>query len=166
MALLMEKSTEELKASLALTPKPYLSVFHMLTNSITLGDVRMSSELLRRGTKMFPAYSLIRNRYAVSLTPRWAVRTAKIPPYALLDKYITDTKNEGVPERIILQLEAIRHDDLGYMLAADGQHHAAMAQYRKALEIGARVGGTFTTEFLNASLTYACSAPKPPATCR
>jgi tetratricopeptide (TPR) repeat protein len=160
MSVYYRNAAEELRSSMALTTKPYLSIFHLLTISMQFGDRDTSIAMLRRANEILPHNSLVRNRYAISLTPRWG------GSYEQFDKFISDTKSEGVPENVVLQLEAIEHDDKGHALEEQHQHDAAMEHFRQALELATRVGGVFAKDFLTASRHYACSGQNAPTSCR
>jgi tetratricopeptide (TPR) repeat protein len=159
MAGFYEQAAKELRASMQLTQKPYLSIFHLLTISMQFGDRETSLALLRQANELLPSNSLVRNRYAVSLTPRWG------GSYEQLGAFISATKAEDVSTRIVWQLEAIRHDDKGHSLMAQNRQSEAMPNFLIALELGSRVGGTFAEEFLTASRYYVCTGPKKPPSC-
>ena len=57
----------ELNRSLALSTKPYLSIFHLLDIARAEGDDEQSHALLARANKMLPNNRLARNRYLISL---------------------------------------------------------------------------------------------------
>lgn len=153
-------AAEELRFSMTLTKKPYLSTFHLLTISMQFGDRDTSIAMLRRAKAILPSNSLVRNRYAISLTPRWG------GSYEQLAKFISDTKGESVPENVVLQLEAIEHDDKGHTLEEQHQHDSAMEHFRQALALATRVGGSFGKDFLTTSRHYGCSGQNAPALCR
>jgi tetratricopeptide (TPR) repeat protein len=160
MSVYFKKATEELRTSLALTRKPYLSTFHLLTISMQFGDRDTSFEMLHRANEILPNNSFVRNRYAVSLTPRWG------GSYEQMDKFISDTKAERVPASVVFQLEAIEHDDKGHALEERNQHADAMEHFQKALELATRVEGTFAVDFLNTSRYYGCSGQNVSLSCR
>lgn len=141
----------ELRRSLPLTAKPYLSVFHLMDISTYEGDRPWSKELLLQANRLLPANSLARGRYVTSLMPRWG------GSYEEVDAFIKDAKSEGVPGRVIWQLEAIEADDLGHTYEERGDQAEAQAQFTKALQLGMRVGGSFSSDFLPVSRYYVCS---------
>jgi tetratricopeptide (TPR) repeat protein len=159
MSMYHRRATEELRASIALTRKPILSVFHLLNISLHSGDRDKLITLLRQANEILPNNSLVRNTYALSLTPRWG------GSYEQMDKFISATKRERVPENLVLQLVAIEEDDKGHTLEEQRQHSPAMEHFRRALELATRVGGTFARDFLPTSLYYGCSGQNPPASC-
>ncbi|MGR9106602.1 MAG: tetratricopeptide repeat protein, partial [Gammaproteobacteria bacterium] len=128
--------------------------------STQFGDRDTSFALLRRANEILPGNALVRNRYAISLTPRWG------GSYKQLDQFIADTKGERVPASVVLQLEAIEHNDKGLSLEEQHQHDAAMEHFRRSLEIADRVGGTFAKEFLEPSRYYGCSGQNAPTSCQ
>lgn len=154
------KAEKELRSSLALTKRPYLSIFHLLTISTLVGDRTASQEFLRKGNEILPSNSLVRNRYAISLTPRWG------GSYEQLEQFLSATRAEGLPQEVALQIEAIAEDDKGKSLAEAGQHEEARVHFRNALATGERVGGTFTEDFLSSSLFHTCAGRTRPSYCR
>lgn len=155
-----QKAILELRTSMDLTQKPYLSIFHLLTISMQYGDEQMSLDLLHQGNQMLPNNSLVRNRYAMTLLPRWG------GSYEAFDEFISYTKAEGVQESIVQQLEAIKNDDQGKTLEKAKRHSEAMEHFKIALDLAARIGGTFAMDYLQDSRYYGCSIPNPPLICR
>src|SRR5476651_96488 len=64
-------SSKELMSSLKLTPKPYLSVFHLMSIAGFTGDSQATLVLLNAANHMFPANQLARERYMMFLQPKW-----------------------------------------------------------------------------------------------
>jgi len=145
-----EDALKELKASLPLTPKPYLSAFHLLHVAVYLGQQQEALVLLREGNKMLPDNGLIRGRYATSLTPRWG------GSYQQLDRFIAETKSEGAPPSVLLQLDAIREDDIGLTFWEQHDRQQAEPRFERALELAKQVGGSFAEDFLPTSLDAMC----------
>ncbi len=160
MTAYLDKAGDELRRSLTLTPKPYLSIFHLLDIAAHFGDRSYSKALLSEANKTLPDNALARNRYLVSLMPRWG------GSYPEVDSFIASSKKQGVPANVILQLESIKYNDMGHALEADGQHRAAQEQFKKALELGAKTGGTFSVDFLSVSRYYMCPNPNAATYCQ
>lgn len=144
---------KELRASIPLTAKPYLSYFHLMLISVTLNEREKSLDLLREANKLVPDNTLVRIRYSVSLTPTWG---GSFEEFA---KFIVQTKAEGVPARVLTQLEARFHDNMGGSLLSRGRLGDAERNFVRALELGREAGGTFSTEFLELSRYYVCKNP-------
>jgi len=143
----------ELTKSRDLTKKPYLSLFHLLDVALYEGNRAEALALLTAANEILPKNSLARNRYAMSLMPRWG------GSYPDVEAFIVKSKSEGLDERGIMQLQAILHDDKGHTLEERGDHAAARAEFVQALDLGRQVGGTVQVDFLKVSRIYVCSGP-------
>jgi tetratricopeptide (TPR) repeat protein len=152
-------AARELATSMTLTRKPYLSIFHLLPIYLARGKRNDGEELLRRADTMLPTNALVRTRYATYLLPRWG------GSYELVDQYIAACASQKVPESVVLQLKAIKLDDIGLVLYEKGDRAAATKQFEAALQLGHRVGGTFTSEFLGSSTHVLCRGPSPFSLC-
>lgn len=155
-----DHANKELRASLLLTKKPYLSIFHLLTISTQNGEKESSLALLRQANRVYPDNAFVRNRYAISLRPRWG------GSYEELDKFISDTKKEGVPSSVIYQLEALEQEDIGQTLEEHKNHVAAMKHFKRALDLAALVGDTFAQDWLPVSRYYVCTKENSSPVCQ
>jgi hypothetical protein len=66
-----ETAAADLAKSLQLTEKPFLSILHLLNISMYQGTKHQSHALFLAGERILPHNTLIRNRYFVTLEPRW-----------------------------------------------------------------------------------------------
>lgn len=147
----------QLEESLSLTDSPYLSVFHLL--DLRIGNRPIQRALLESGTKMLPANSLIRARYMRGLTPRWG------GSYEAMWAFFAEAKRTGATEHGLFELEAIISDDAGDTDLERGNRAGAIRNFRKALELGAKVGGDVPRE-LSYSWHYRCKFPELADYCR
>jgi hypothetical protein len=157
---LFQIAEDELRLSLGLTQKPYMSLFHLLLIAGNSGDRQAMDELLAYANRVLPSNSLARCRYATYLVPRWG------GSYEEFGRFVQRSKTEGAPAHVVLQLQAIEHNDRGHAMEESGNHAGASAQFEKALRIGEQVGGTFGVEFLPVARYYMCSTPGSPSYCR
>jgi hypothetical protein len=144
---------EELRASMTLTAKPYLSIFHLLDVTGILGERRSAEELIAKASEMLPSGSLARNRHASYLKPRWG------GSYAEMDRFIEHTTRQGAPTSVVQQLQAIKYNDVGFSLEERGERREAEVNFEHALRLGKEVGGNFSAEFLSTSRAFMCSGP-------
>jgi hypothetical protein len=149
----------ELRGSMALTEKPYLSIFHLLDVTGVLGDRRGAEELIARANEMLPSNALARNRHVGYLVPRWG------GSYAELDRFIEQATRQGAPASVIRQMEAIKYNDIGFSLEESGKRVEAQVNFERALRLGQEVGGTFSAEFLSTSRAFMCSGPAARSYC-
>jgi hypothetical protein len=150
MSQLNAIAKSELQKSLMLTRKPYLSVFHLLTISLLEGTKGEAAKFLNAGNKMLPSNTLLRNRYMVTLEPRWG------GSYAEMQKFIDRSKSEGASQEGVLQLSAIVQEDMGHSLMERGMTEEAITHFRQALDLAAKVRREFRSEFLENSNYYSC----------
>jgi tetratricopeptide (TPR) repeat protein len=148
-----EIAMPELGKSLKLTEKPFLSVFHLLQISMTGGHKNDSWALVVAANKMLPSNTLARNRFMISPQPRWG------GSYEEMRKFIGMSKEEGVSQVGLMQLEAIMYDDIGYTLFERGHKERAAKWFGRALELAQRVGGEFRKDFLGFSNRHGCQEP-------
>lgn len=147
-----EIAWRELEQSMKLTAKPFLSVFHLLEIARAKGDRNTSWLLMEAGSKMLPANTLIRNRFFISLSPRWG------GTYGEMKEYIDRSRKEGVSRAGLMELEAIMHDDMGNTFLEQGNRELAIFHLAQALELAREIGGEFGREFLLVAMEYRCQA--------
>jgi tetratricopeptide (TPR) repeat protein len=150
----------QLRESIPLTPKPFLSLFHLLEIASQLGDRRAASDLIAQANRMCPTNALARDRYVTSLMPRWG------GSYADVDAFVSASQEQGAPAAVIAQLDALKYDDMGHALEESGSHVDARESFQKALELGAQAGGTFNADWLQVSRYYVCADGNTAPYCR
>lgn len=147
----------ELEASLSLTEKPYLSVFHLL--DLHEGDRALHKSLMEAGTRMLPTNTLVRARYMRGLTPRWG------GSYEEMKAFLAQARTSGATEDGLLELEAIMFDDMGDAALRQGDQQSAVRHFRRALELGQKIGGE-VPEQLVFSWFQRCQLPDLSHYCR
>lgn len=143
-------SRAELRKSLALTRKPYLSYFHLLGLSLMEGRPAEAANYLADGNKILPSNTLLRNRYMVSIEPRWG------GSYTEMEKFIARSRSDGASTEGLMQLEAIMHEDMGHTLVAQGRTDEASKHFAIALQLAMKVRREFRQEFLKNASYYSC----------
>jgi len=137
-----ERAIAELRTSLTLTKKPFLSVFHLLDIIQSEGSKEDSLALIAAANEMLPSNTLARNRFMGSLTPRWG------GSYKDMREFISRSKEEGVSTIGLFQLEAIMYDDMTATSITRGDKQSATKYFDRALELAERVGGDFRKDWL------------------
>lgn len=160
MSKLFVQSRAELMASLGLTKKPYLSIFHLLDIAKGRGDEEEAQKLHAAANKMFPNNRLLRARYFGTLRPRWG------GSYKLMEEYIKSAKREGVDQIGIWQLEAIKFNDQGLTAWENKNYVAAHSDFLAALNRAKRIGGTFREDYLHQAEEFVCKLSHEPEYCK
>lgn len=150
----------ELRNSLELSPKPFLSIYHLQTIALARGDHAESRALLDHANRVLPTNLLARARYATTLTPRWG------GSYEQLEAFAQETEAQHAPPAAATQIRAIALDDLAKSLDCAGDVSAALEHAKRALELGVQAGGTFADEYLGDSRRIAQAGAAPPSPCR
>ncbi|MDH5640443.1 MAG: DUF4034 domain-containing protein [Nitrospira sp.] len=134
-------ATNELMASLKLTKKPFLSLFHLLNTSPSR---EQALELVAVANQLLPGNTLARNRYMIGLTPRWG------GSYEEMKLFISRSKEEGLNNDGLLQLEAIMYDDMAHTYFQQGDRQNAAKCLDRATELAQQVKRKeFREEFLS-----------------
>ncbi len=154
-----KEAIDELELSMTLARKPSLSIFHLLDISISLGNSNRSASLLELGNRIYPENALIRDRYLIGLLPRWG------GSYSDVERFIQKSEEQGVSRVVVLQLQAIKHDDIGHTFQERKDFDKAQANFNRALQLGAEAGGTFRSDFLSSSRFYMCQQRKASPFC-
>jgi hypothetical protein len=145
------RANRELRKSLPLTSKPYLSIFHMLSIAQWMGKQSDAEILLAVANKMYPSNAMSRCRFVKILLPRWG------GSYAEVDAFIAHTRKEGVPATVIYGLVAIEEDDIGRGFESHGDHDAAREHFETVLQLAKQSGVTFAVDWLPASRYFVCA---------
>lgn len=158
---LIKPAFKELMLSTRLTKKPYLSIFHLLNIASVYGDRKMLDDLITKGDAMFKDNSLLRGRYVDGSTPRWG------GSYKIIDSYIDKCKANGVPTTIILQMQAIKLQDMGLTNLELGNKAAAHDYFAKSMRLGMQSKNSFLADFLTISYRNICqnNGPSDSALC-
>jgi Domain of unknown function (DUF4034) len=83
MEIYLGEATSILRASLPLSPRPYLSALYLLNVAMLHGKREDSRRWLDAGTFLDPDASLVRIRYMVTLQPRWGGSVEQMRAYAV-----------------------------------------------------------------------------------
>ena len=160
MLRLFELSRSELNRSLRFAEKPYLTVFHLLDIARAEGDHVAELALLTQANRLLPSNHLARNRYLVSITPRWG------GSYEQMRQFILEASKDGADQEGVMQLEAIIYNDQGDAALRTGDHAVAKSNFLKALDLAQKVGGSFREDFLQKADRYICGKSKEHPLCK
>ena len=142
----------ELRRSVALTARPYLSLLNLMSIAANLSDRPVLHATLLLANEALPHNRSARLQYARFLLPRWG------GSYEQLDGFMAQSRAEGVDEATLLQMQAIELNDQGLALAAE--HHATRARplFRQALQLAREAGDVtgFRASYLSAAIKHVC----------
>lgn len=99
---------------------------------------------------MLPSNTLARNRFMMSLTPRWG------GSYEEMKQFIAQSKTEEVSPSGISQLEAIMYDDMAMTYLEQRDRQNATTYFLKALALAQSVGGDFRKDWLFFANIHVC----------
>ncbi len=144
----------QLRQSLPLTAKPYLSLFDMMAIAGHVSGEAQLEALLLMANEALPGNTGAHMRFARYLLPRWG------GSYASFDQFIERSRKEGASPSLLQQMAALEHNDRGMVLSEKGEAEDAKAEYTQALELARQSGGDpdrFSRMYLAASLRHLCN---------
>lgn len=144
------RARAELRASLALTEKPFLSVFHLL--DIAQNDPVTAKALMERGSQILPSNTLIRSRYLRSLGPNNG------GSLKAMNKFVIAAGKDGATKSGVLALQAVIYDEMGKSFLDDGKEKLAIENFSRALDTSLKLGPDAAQEVAHAWY-YKCRLP-------
>lgn len=142
----------ELRQSIALTSRPYLSLLNMMTIAGTVGNRPFLNASLLLANDALPGNQVARLNYARFLLPRWG------GSYEKLDSFIALSRGQGVAESTLLALQAIKLNDRGQVLLSEHHGTKADVQFRQALQLAQQAGNAerLRSGYLAAAVKRVC----------
>ena len=140
----------EFKRSTRLTSKPYISWFLMLGIAQDEGAAVEKLYILDQAVRLDAVAELVRMRYMTTLTPRWGGSLLQ------MEAFIARSRREGVPDRVVHELQAIEEDDKGKNREDAGDDHGAQQHFQKALALAADSAPFFLQDALQSSQRVLC----------
>ncbi len=142
----------ELRRSVALTARPYLSLLNLMAIAANVSNRPVLHATLLLANEALPDNRSARLQYARFLLPRWGGSPDQ------LGAFIAQSRAQGVDEATLLQMQAIELNDQGLALVAE--HHAtrARALFKQALELARQAGDVngFRASYLSAAIKHVC----------
>jgi tetratricopeptide (TPR) repeat protein len=148
----------EFERSTHLTAKPYVSWFLMLGIAQDEGRPAEKLAILEQAVQLDPVAELVRVRYMTTLTPRWG---GSLPQ---MEGFVARSRRDGVPERVIHELQAIVEDAQGHDREDAGDDRGARRHYEKALTLARDSAPFFLVDALSSTQRVLCgdaSMPSP-----
>jgi len=159
-ARLLEAAKPELQRAKVLAAKPMLAIFHLMGVSLFQGDQVASRALFDQANKINPKNRLVRDRYMLTLTPRWG------GSYPEMQSFIAASRTARLDPEGIMHLEAIMYDDMGHSAMEAGDQKEAYKYFRMALDLDAKIGGSFRHDYLMTADAYVCGQDRDPKYCK
>ena len=153
MAALQTSAFKDLKISLNLNPRPYLSILHLLNIANWQGDDKAADDYLAMGNRLFPQNSRIRMRYLIHLEPRWG------GSYPAMQSFIERSRTEGAGKKFIAGMEAIEYQDMGCASWESRNLAVAKKQFQQALEFGRKSSTGFVESNLQCAERFFSEKP-------
>ena len=142
----------ELRRSITLTAKPYLSLLNLMAIAAHRADRPLLNATLLMANEALPGNRMARLQYARFLLPRWGGSPEQ------LDAFMAQSREQGVAEDTLLQMQAIELNDRGLALRAE--HHATRARelFKQALQLARQAGDVegFRAAYLSAAVKHVC----------
>lgn len=151
----------ELRKSLALTRKPYLSLLNLMAIAGNVGARPQLDALMLLANEALPDNELARLRYAHFLVPRWG------GSYESFDAFVALNRRQGVRESTLQQLEAIEHNDRGLGLQEKGDAVGAKAEFEQTLQLVRGSGGDadLAWDLVSGAMRHLCRMPPMSESC-
>ena len=146
MEQMFEISKKDLKRSLKLNPKSYLSILHLLNIAQFQGDYKAADKYLALANSVSPSNFLVRARYLIQLAPKWG------GSYRSMDKFINECRTQGLAQDKIDMLNAIKADDQGSAAEERGKSEFARTEFKKALILSQGADQRIRQTYLASSL--------------
>jgi tetratricopeptide (TPR) repeat protein len=138
---------KDLNKALQLDPKSYLAVLHLLNIALFDGDDRSVDVYMRLGNKLLPSNLLVNMRYLIHLAPRWG------GSYGEMEKFINESRRQGLSPDTIHLMQAIEYDDRGSMAVVNSDYKKAIPYYLNALIITKNIDNRIREHYLSNSLS-------------
>jgi tetratricopeptide (TPR) repeat protein len=128
-----DKAALDFHASADLNEKPLLTYMHALDISRSAGRRDENRELLDLATKIDPANFVVRQRYMLSLEPRWGGSADR------MRTFLEECRQANLPAERLRKLEAIIIEDTASTNYDSRRYAAAAKEYRQVLDMGGEI---------------------------
>ncbi len=116
--------------------------------------------ILEQAVRLDRMAELVRVRYMTTLRPRWGGSPSQMAAF------IARRRREGVPDRVVHELQAIEEDDLGVEFEDVGDLFGAHQHFEKALALAKDSAPFFLEDALTSSQRVLCQdASRQSANC-
>ncbi|WP_029921777.1 DUF4034 domain-containing protein [Nevskia soli] len=138
----------DLRASLTMTRKPYMSTLYLLNAAMMNNQKDELRHWLDLGNDIDPGNTLLRARYMTSLLPKW------YGSYPRMRGFLEECRRQHLPPAQLARLEAMIETAMATEASRDGKMAAAYDHWSAALELSKITGEPLSAADLYA-FTYA-----------
>jgi len=142
MEKFLELARKDLKLSLRLDSRPFLSLSHLINIANTEGDDESANDYLALGDRLFPHNRQIRFAYFWHLLPRWG------GSYPQMEAFIDRFKTNPAEKDFVSELRAIEEEDKGSVAWSDGDQKIAKQHFVRAVALAKQAHRSFPTDYL------------------
>ena len=139
----LTKAIKDFGDSIPLTRKPFVSYLHMIDIGKSYVSASYTRELYDHAVALDPRSFAARQKFMAALQTKWGGSLED------MQKFLEECRRAKLPYPQFKQLESLVYENEGWERENDGDHAAAEAAYRKAVELD----GADCTSCLVSSLT-------------
>jgi len=149
MLAYLVQARPDLRASLKMTAKPYLSTLYLLNVARLAGSADEKRHWLDAGNEIDPHNELLRLRYLDCLTPRWG------GSLQMMRAFRAETARQPVSTGLLRRFDIVIHAETAQWLKEEGDRPGAFSEWGEVLKLSAMDGELPSDEAL---IGYARSA--------
>jgi tetratricopeptide (TPR) repeat protein len=123
------KAIRDFGDSIPMTPKPFLSYFHMIDIGSSYAGPGKTRQLYDHAVSLAPRSFEVREKFMSALQDKWGGSLEE------MQQFLEECRHANLPTAQFHKLEAMVYEDEGWEREnIDGDHAGAEAAYRKAIE--------------------------------
>jgi TPR repeat protein len=125
------KGIKDFGDSITMNPKPFLSYFHMIDIARAYAGPGYTRALFDHALDLEPRSFALRQKFMFALQAKWGGSLEE------MNQFLEECRHADLPAAQFRQLQSMVYEDIGWERENyDGDHAAAEAAYRKAIELG------------------------------
>jgi tetratricopeptide (TPR) repeat protein len=123
------KAIKDFGDSIAMTPKPFLSYFHMIDIGSSYAGTGDTRRLYDQAVSLDPRSIDVRLKFMSALQDKWGGSLEE------MQQFLEECRHADLPTPQFHKLESMVYQDEGWERESDGDHAGAELAYRKAIEL-------------------------------
>jgi tetratricopeptide (TPR) repeat protein len=125
------KAIKDFGDSITMNPKPFLSYFHMIDIGRAYAGPSYTRALFDHALDLEPRSFALRQKFMLALEAKWGGSLEE------MNQFLEECRRADLPTAQFRQLQSMVYENIGWERENhDGDHAAAEAAYRKAIELG------------------------------